>query len=206
MPRVLVTAFGPYGVWEENASWQAMIELTRKLPSSPQVTTRLYPVDFDVVRERLEKDLRGGFDYALHLGQAPGAASILLETIGLNVRGAPLTDLNQPQSLVPNAPVAYQSDLPVAFWAQRLREAGIPARVSYHAGTYLCNATLYLTHYLCEQHGWRTRAAFAHVPLTCAQIFTQEKELPSMPSQFVADAIRLILEELVEDHARHEAI
>jgi pyrrolidone-carboxylate peptidase len=46
MARVLLTAFGPYGSWESNASWLALTELTRELPSLPQVTTRLYPTDY----------------------------------------------------------------------------------------------------------------------------------------------------------------
>ncbi len=199
MPRVLITAFGPYGSWKENASWLALVELTRNLPNSPDITTRLYPVDFDVVRQRLEEDLLSGFDYALHLGQAPGAASIQLEAIGINVNAAPITDPNQPQPLIADGPVAYRSTLPLAHWAGLLRGVGIPARVSYHAGTFLCNATLYLTHYLCQQCSWATRATFVHLPLTCSQIYTHEKELPSMPSSVAADAIRLILEQLDEE-------
>ena len=50
MPRVLITAFGPYGKWAENASWLALVELTRHLPAQPEITTRRYPVDLEVVR------------------------------------------------------------------------------------------------------------------------------------------------------------
>ena len=57
MPRVLVTAFEPYDVWSENASWLALVELTRDLPVRPEVTTRLYPVDYAEMRKRLERDL-----------------------------------------------------------------------------------------------------------------------------------------------------
>ncbi len=199
MPRVLITAFGPYGSWKENASWMALVELTRDLPDAPDVTTRLYPVDFDVVRERLEQDLLAGFDYALHLGQAPGASTIQLEAIGINVNAAPIADTNQPEPLIADGPVAYQSVLPLAHWAGLLRGTGIPARVSYHAGTFLCNATLYLTHYLCQQHAWDTQATFVHLPLTCSQVFTNEKTLPSMPSDVAAKAIRLILEQLAQE-------
>ncbi len=196
MARVLVTAFGPYGSWKENASWLALVELTRSLPSSPEITTRLYPVHFQTVQARLEQDLVAGYDFALHLGQAPGASSIQLEAIGINVNAAPITDPHQPKPLIPEGPVAYQSRLPLAHWAGLLRGAGIPARVSYHAGTFLCNATLYLTHYLCQRRGWNTQAAFVHVPLTCSQVFVNEQELPSMPSSVAAEAIRVILDQL----------
>jgi pyroglutamyl-peptidase len=196
MSRVLITAFGPYGPWQENSSWLALVELTRNLPDQPAVTTRLYPVDLDVVQERLEQDLARGFDFVLHLGQAPGASSVQFETIGINVRASCVTDTQQPQPLVDGGAVAYQSRLPLAHWAGLLRDVGIPARVSYHAGTYLCNAILYLTHYLCDQNRWPTRATFLHLPLTCSQTYTQETEMPSLPSSVAADAVRLILREL----------
>jgi pyroglutamyl-peptidase len=198
MPRVLITAFGPYGKWLENSSWLALVELTRRLPPAPEITTRLYPVDLATVTERLALDVPS-HDYVLHLGQAPGATSIQLEMIGINVGAARVEDADQPQPLVPDGPTAYQSRLPLAAWAEKLRRAGVPARVSYHAGTFLCNATLYLTHYLCEKHQWSARAAFVHVPLTVAQAMGggANEHLPSLPSTTAADAIRLMLEELV---------
>lgn len=197
MSRVLITAFGPYGSWVENSSWLALVELTRSLPSAPEVTTRLYPVDLAAVRERLLQDLPG-HDYAIHLGQAPGSTSVQLESIGVNVEAASVEDLDQPQPLVPDGPIAYQSRLPLAAWAGRLREADIPARVSYHAGTYLCNATLYLTHFLCETHGWPVRATFIHLPLAVSQAIhtANAHQPPSMPSAMAADALQLILQQL----------
>ena len=53
MPRVLVTAFGPYGGWQENASWLAIVELTRNLPSHPEITTRLLRKAYVPVRSSL---------------------------------------------------------------------------------------------------------------------------------------------------------
>ena len=196
MTRVLMTAFGPYGKWKDNASWLALVELTRTLPRSPEITTRLYPVDLDMVRDKLEQDLAAEFDYAIHLGQAPGASSVQLEAIGVNVGAAANNQIDQSKPLIDAGPVAYQSSLPLARWAETLRSSGIPARVSYHAGTYLCNAALYLTHFLCEQKGWMTRATFVHLPLTTAQAMADGAALPSMPSTTAADALRLILQQL----------
>ena len=197
MARVLLTGFGPYGCWTENASWLALIELTRHLPPELDITTRLYPVDLAAVRRNLEQDLPG-HDYAIHLGQAPGSTSIQLEAIGINIGGVTIADLSQPQPLEPEGPVAYQSCLPLGVWAGLLRNAGIPAQVSYHAGTYLCNAILYLTHYLCERRGWATRATFVHLPLAPAQAIhhAQHEHLAALPSATAADALRLILEQL----------
>ncbi|MBM4092635.1 MAG: pyroglutamyl-peptidase I [Planctomycetes bacterium] len=193
MPRVLITAFGPYGPWKENASWLALVELTRSLPGTPTVTTRLYPVDYTTVCEKLRQDLLADYDYALHLGQAPGATDLRLEAIGINIRATATADPDQPKPLVTDGPTAYQTTLPLAKWAELLRRADIPTQVSYHAGTFLCNALMYLTHHFTRQRGLHTQAAFLHLPLAPSQAFANGAQLPSMSSATVAEAIRLIL-------------
>jgi pyroglutamyl-peptidase len=197
MTRVLITAFEPYDEFDANSSWLALVELTSDLPESPRVTTRLYPVDFQQVRERLARDLADDYDIALHLGQAPGSPLLRLEAIGLNVGGHSRQRPDQFLPLAHDGPVAYRSELPLATWSALLRRAGIPAQVSYYAGTYLCNATLYLTHYLSQKQSLRTQAAFLHLPLDPMQVLDRHVEVPSMPRVMVASAIRLILADLL---------
>ena len=72
MVSVLVTAFEAYDQWQENASWLALVELTKELPQSLTIVTRRYPVDFEETRKRLERDLADNHEFAIHLGQAPG--------------------------------------------------------------------------------------------------------------------------------------
>jgi pyroglutamyl-peptidase len=197
MPRVLLTAFEPYDRWKANASWLALVHLTHSLPDEPQITTRLYPVDFAEMKERLAADLSGKFDYAIHLGQAPGSSRIQLEAIGLNIGGSSSQSPDQYRSLVDDGPVAYRTELPLADWAVKLRRAGIPAQVSYHAGAYLCNATLYWSRYLAERMALATESAFIHVPLDVSQVVNEPHGAASLPCSISAHAVRLILEELV---------
>lgn len=194
MPTVLVTAFEPYDRWRENASWLALMELTRDLPSGPKVVTRRYPVDFEQARARLADDLAAGFDFVLHLGQAPGIGRIHLEAIGLNVGGHSSQTPDELMPLVSGGPPAYRSALPLAAWAGQIRELGIPCQVSYHAGTYLCNALLYLTHHLAAERGLKTQATFVHLPLSPEQVLCERQDWPSLPSQHSALAIRRIIE------------
>lgn len=196
MTSVLVTAFGPYDRWTSNSSWQALVELTRELPPEPRIVTRLYPVDFEQVRSRLESDLAGDYDYAIHLGQAPGIGRIHLEAVGINIGGHSSLLPDQFQPLVEEGPVAFRSSLPLSAWAAKLREAGIPAQVSYHAGTYLCNAVLYLTHYSIAQRGLRTKAGFIHLPLCPEQVLEDRHDYATLPTTTVAQGLRLILEQL----------
>ena len=198
LPRIFITAFDPYDQWSENSSWLALVEFTKQRRDDAVIVTRRYPVDFDEVQRRLEADLVDGYDYALHLGQAPGAARMQLEAIGLNL-GADISDREGGHRLlVPEGPVAYRSQLPLDRWVPKLRSLGIPASVSYHAGTYLCNATLYLTHYLTDRHGLPTKATFLHLPLDPRQTAGLRQETASMPSSLAAEGMHLIVEELVK--------
>lgn len=196
MPSVLITAFEPYGPWPANSSWLCLKELTRDLPTTPALTTRLYPVNFAKVRERLTADLEAGYDFALHLGQDPGSTHVQLEMFGLNIGGERTDSPEALQALENGGPAAFRSSLPLTGWAEKLRQTGIPARVSFHAGTFLCNATLYWTHYLCEQLGRGTRAAFIHLPLETSQAAAESRPMPSLPATVTAAAIRIILVEL----------
>jgi pyroglutamyl-peptidase len=197
MPRVLLTAFEPYDRWKANASWLALVQLTQNLPEAPDITTRLYPVDFSVMKDRLAADLTGNYDYALHLGQAPGSSRVQLEAIGLNIGGSSSQSPDQYRPLTDNGPVAYRTALPLGNWAVKLRRAGVPAQVSFYAGAYLCNATLYWSHFLVEQLALKTQIAFIHVPLDVSQVVNEPHGTASLPSSISAQAVRLILDELV---------
>lgn len=196
MTSVLITAFEPYDRWEENSSWLALVELTRSLPAHPKVITRRYPVDFERVEARLGDDLAANYDYVLHLGQAPGISRVHLEAIGINVGGHSSQTPDEFRPLVPDGPAAYRTRLPLAEWSQAIRAAGIPCQVSYHAGTYLCNALLYLTHHLAATRGFKSQAAFIHLPLAPEQVLCERQDWPTLPPALAADAIRYILENL----------
>ncbi len=194
--RVLLTAFEPYDHWTSNSSWLTLQALTRDLPPAPKITTRLYPVDFQVVRERLAGDLAQNYDVALHLGQSPGLGRLHLEAIGVNVGGLSRQRPDEFGVLVPSGPIAYRSQLPLSEWAAKIRAGGIPAQVSYHAGTFLCNATLYLTHHEIATRQLMTRAVFIHLPLACSQVTDARKDIAALPVEMATAALRLLLQEI----------
>jgi pyroglutamyl-peptidase len=194
MTRVLVSAFEPYDIWRSNASWLTLVELTRELPSQPQVTTRLYPVNYEVMQERLQQDLASGFDYVLMLGQAAGRPRVEIETVALNMCAANPRQSEGCKPLVEGGPAAYTSSLPAELYCQQMREAGIPAAVSHHAGAYLCNAALYFALHSIQTIGMDTKAIFIHVPLDASQAAAHPEPIASMPATLSAKAIRIILD------------
>ena len=203
--RILITAFEAYDHWTENSSWLTLVEFTKQMRNDATIVTRRYPVDFAAVRSRLAEDLAQHYDFALHLGQAPGAPCIELEAIGLNVGGSLHEPADQYHPIVDGGPAAYLSDLPLGNWVRGLRSRGMPATLSYHAGTFLCNATLYLTQYLAETRGLPTKATFVHLPLDVSQVTSLNKGTPSYPASDSAKAIDFVVEAMIK-HAQGQAL
>ena len=189
MSRVLLTAFEPYDRWSENASWLALADLTNWYEGPVKLTTRRYPLRLSAMSERLRKDLQEDYDHAIHIGQAVGSAWIQLQSIGLNVGcdGSPL---------VTDGPEAYRSPLPLASYANVLKGAGIPAAVSYHAGTDGCNAAMYLSQHYAASFGMRTKGFFVHLPLAPAQVAKSEQELASMSTPMCSAAIAMLIAQI----------
>lgn len=194
--RILLTAFEPYDQWSSNSSWETIVELLRVRGTIPNVITRRYPVSLTRFQERLEVDLARGFDSIIHLGQAPGISQIHLEAIAINVAGVTEAEGADFGDLVVGGPVGYRSRFPLGAWASYLRQSGIPARVSYHAGTYLCNAALYLSHHWLETHGKTGRVAFIHLPLSDQQVRESGRSLASMPLDTMVKAVGLLLDRM----------
>ncbi|WP_146598384.1 pyroglutamyl-peptidase I [Novipirellula aureliae] len=189
MTRVLLTAFEPYDRWPENSSWMALIELTRWYDGSAELVTRRYPVELTEMSQKLRADLQENYDLAIHLGQSPGSTLIKLEAIGLNIR-------SDGTELLANSPAAYRSALPLDESQKTLVDAGIPCEVSHHAGTYLCNAALYLSQHYASTFGMKTKSVFVHLPLAPSQAAKDSGKLASMSTQMVSAALALMIEKL----------
>jgi pyroglutamyl-peptidase len=83
-----------------------------------------------------------------------------------------------------------------------LLEAGIPARLSNSAGSYLCNATLYSALGLCAAQ--RIPCGFIHLPYASEQVaellreakgpLTGESAAPSLPIEMMVAAAEIVLQ------------
>ena len=110
------------------------------------------------------------------------------EYVGINLRHARIADNlgNQPQDepVVPGGPTAYFATVPVRAMTAAIEAQGIPAAVSYTAGTYVCNDLLFtlLHHYA----GTPVRAGFIHVP------FLPGQAGQGQPSMALDDIVRAL--------------
>jgi pyroglutamyl-peptidase len=181
-----------------------LTELLKEFPTSKSLVTRRYPVNLPALQEKLVKDLDREFDAILHLGQSPGASSVKLEAIAVNAAGLIDDRGDELDEIVPSGPVAYRSNMPLKRWAKLLRSQNIPTVISYHAGTFLCNATMYLSHHQLnlqqsEQdsvRGAKCLVGFVHLPLATEQVAQQGRALASLPLSTLVRAVQLLLDDL----------
>src|SRR6185437_14168316 len=142
---VLITGFEPFGGDATNPS-QAIAEALdgRRIADMPVVGSVL-PVEMARLDGALAAALRE-LDPAvvILLGLAEGEPVVRLERVALNLADFRIPDnagdRRADEPLDPRGPAALSSRLPLREIRTALLAAGIPARLSETAGTYLCNA------------------------------------------------------------------
>jgi len=201
--RVLLTGFEPFDGEPVNPS----MVVAQRLGASPPAGSRLSVLVLPVERHRADAMLIEALDArhpdaVLMLGEAGGRACVTPERIAINVDDYRIPDNagQQPreQPVVDGGPAGYFSTLPVAAMAARLERAGIPARVSCSAGTYLCNRVFYRVMHHLRGRAAAPRAGFVHLPYLHQQVLARRDAAPSMAPETLEHAVRLLIESLQE--------
>ena len=191
MKKCLITGFEPFGGESINPSWEAVNRLPSQIGAFSLTKLRLPVVFGQAAKEVLEKARELHPDVILCIGQAGGRDAVTPEWLGINLRHASLPDNggNQPQgeAIVAGGDCARCSTVPVGKIAEAVAAAGIPSRVSYSAGTYVCNDLLYTL--LSEFEGTETKVGFIHIPYCTAQ-----NKQPAMAMERIVEALTVALE------------
>lgn len=200
--KILVTGFEPF----DGASINPALEAVRRLPGTvagAEVVKAELPVVFGRDREVLAAAVAEHRpDVVVCIGQAGGRTHVTPEFVGINYAHAriPDNDGNQPlaQPIVEGGPDAYFTKLPVHAMVERMRAAGIPAAVSYTAGTFCCNEMLYAVLHLCATAYPAMRGGFIHVPYATEQAASMGEGTASMPVETMVEGLTLALQAIVE--------
>jgi pyroglutamyl-peptidase len=181
---ILVTGFEPYGGRRINPAAEVARALDGTVVDGFAVIGAILPVSQRGLGERLEAllaELRPAI--VISLGLAPGEPMIRLERFGLNLLDFEIPDNDgirlADAPIEANGSTAVRASLPLRAIEAALLEAGIPARLSSTAGTYLCNATLYGLIRLLEARLPTSLGGFIHLPY-----------LPEQVAQLLADGKR----------------
>ena len=148
MPPVLITGFEPYGGHGRNPSYEAMQALDGRTIEGSAIVGRGLPVSMARLRPALAALLdEREYGAIISLGLQPGASVIHLERNAANLADFDIADNDgfgaRDIEVSPGGSAARLATLPLRAIEQAMLAAGIPARLSSSAGTYLCNACLY---------------------------------------------------------------
>lgn len=196
--KILITGFAPFGADERNASWDAVSMLPDAVNGAALIKRQL-PVEYDTVGEVLASLLaREMPDAVICVGQAGGRSAVTPEKVAINWKQAAIADnagvLYAGEKIRSNGTDAYFSSLPIEEILTAMRRRGVPAAVSFTAGAYVCNCTMYQLMALLA--GTDIPGGFIHVPYASYQVL--EKPQPSLPLESISAALLAAAEVLAK--------
>ena len=172
---VLVTGFRPYAGRGVNPAAEIATALEGRTIAGAAIVARLLDVSFADIAASAEALLQEINPRAvISIGLWPGEPVIRIERVGLNVADFEIADnlgyLAANEPVIGNGTAARLATLPVRAIEEALLDAGIPARISSTAGTYLCNACLYSFLSAADAAREHVACGFIHVPYLPSQV------------------------------------
>lgn len=215
--KVLVVASAPFAGVPTSASHEVAKALDAMTIGNADVMVTILPVDYAIipvmVAELVDRIVP---DVAIGIGVELGAPTIRLETTALNFADFAIAD-NLGRFIRATVPFPGDPEARSGSWnapsiATRLRDAGIPAIVSHHAGTHLCNLTYFSLIRRLQVVNPNALVGYVHVPLLPDQVAefisrqdavadtapTTNSILPSMPLQLQVAGVRMVLDAVIE--------
>jgi pyroglutamyl-peptidase len=215
----LVTGFEPYGGRGRNPAGEIAARLDGSEVGGIRVVGRNLPVAFAALDEAVAATLAEVEPtLVIGLGLCPGEPVIRLERVAINVADFDIPD-NEGAVLVDRpldaaGAAARFATLPLRRVQDALLAAGIPARLSSSAGTYLCNKALYRFLGAIEASGGGVPCGFIHLPYMPGQVAgmiaeaqadrsierNRRPDVPSMGLELMVEAVRIALEVSLARH------
>ena len=171
--HILVTAFDPFGGETVNPA-QLAVEALEERIGAHRVTKFIVPTVFGLSGDLVTAEMdRLCPDAVVCVGQAGGRDAITPERVAINIMDAKKPDnagrIPADVPVISGGPAAYFSTLPVKGMASAVESAGLPAKLSNTAGTFVCNQLLYRCLHHAAVRMPACRCCFIHVPYIPAQ-------------------------------------
>lgn len=200
--KLLLTAFDPFGGEPVNPALEAVKLVADKI-GDVEIVKQEVPTVFGksvkTVQEAIERE---NPDAVLCIGQAGGRYDLTPEKVAINFDDARIKDNegNQPidKVIFEDGDTAYFTSLPVKAMVAEIRKAGIPASVSYTAGTFVCNHLMYGTLYTLAKKYPGKLGGFMHVPFITEQVL-DKKNMPSLTTEQIVKGIEAAIKAIGEN-------
>jgi pyroglutamyl-peptidase len=172
---ILLTGFEPYGGRGINPSFEVVQSLDGIKISGHTVVGQTMPVTFNGLQQRIDELINIYCPAAvISLGLWPGEPMIRMERYAVNISDFEIPDNEgvflQTTVITEHSEVALKATLPLEEITVQLLAAGIPARVSNSAGTFLCNATLFYMLKATKERDPIVPCGFMHLPYLPQQV------------------------------------
>lgn len=196
--KILFTGFEPFGGEAMNPSYEALKLLPDTIAGAEVVRLQISTAFQRGAEEMLAAVEEHRPDFVFCVGQAGGRFAVTPEFVAINYRDARIPDNAgfQPagEAVVEGGENAYFTALPVKRITQRMRDEGIPASISYTAGTYVCNDVFYrLLHHIHTRQS-DLIGGFIHVPYATEQAAKLGGNLASLSLDTIARALQIAAE------------
>ncbi|MFV0560998.1 MAG: pyroglutamyl-peptidase I [Enterococcus sp.] len=201
--KVLVTGFDPFGGDKVNPAYEAVKKMPNEIAGATIIKLEV-PTVFEksslVVQEAIKKHQP---EIVICVGQAGGRSALSFERVAINLAEARIPDNegNQPfdTKLEQEGPDAYFTSLPIKAMTKNVQEHGLPAYISYTAGTFVCNDIMYRLLHLIQQSFPTIRGGFIHVPFSPDQVIDRPVGTPSMSLTDIAASLTYAVEAAVKN-------
>lgn len=204
--RILVTSFEPFGGERVNSSYEAVQLLPGSIEGADIIKICL-PVSFETAGPRLVSAMDTFQpEIVICVGQAGGSAEISVERVAINLQDASIPDncglLPKDQPVIPGGPAAYFSALPVKELFADLQASGIPVRISYSAGTFVCNTVMYTLLHRIHLETRTVIGGFIHVPYLAEQAQPKGAGTPGMERTQIARGLEIAVRSTLKSTIR----
>jgi pyroglutamyl-peptidase len=200
--KILLTAFDPFGGEPVNPAQEAVAAVSDTVAGA-EIVKCVVPTVFgksiDTVYAAMKKE---NPDVTFCIGQAGGRVGLTPERVAINLDDERIEDNegNQPFDKVirEDGENAYFTSLPVKAMVNKIKEAGVPASVSYTAGTFVCNHLMYGVLYNISREFPNMKGGFMHVPFLHEQVLNRANT-PSLSKDDIVKGIEAAITAIVEN-------
>lgn len=168
--KILITCFEPFGGESFNAS-AAVAEAMPAELAGRRAEKLTLPVEFARAAQIAERQaLAPGAELIVCFGEARSRSAVTPELVAINLAHASIPDnagaMPRDEAIAAGGAAAYFTSFPARKLAELIKDAGVPAALSYSAGAYVCNDLYYR---LLRRFEGEVPVVFIHVPRMAGQ-------------------------------------
>ena len=204
--KILVTGFKPFNNRDINPSEMIVNSLDIK---DVEIIKLILPFEYKLSEKILiDTVLKEKVDCILSIGQAGNVPWISIEEVAINLDSSLSQDNKHllkdesgygpiDEKIMANGENAYFSSLPTRKIVDAINKVGVNARLSYSAGTFICNHVMYIGGYLAKTYN--LKQGFIHVPFLKEQLIDNSKGY-SMEFEDMKKAIEVAIDVIIKEN------